>query len=222
MGFADGGTAAFEARQEAARRRAAETATADGPGIPPRPAEPPRLSAFDQQLTEARREAREADENQAREAARKAQQEEEARARMAALSKEFSQRADALGHPADHVFVTARTEEYGSEFAYTFGELLGEGWLVSDRHGHEHDNEWRTTAFLVTRQGPWLPAFGMQSVYGKGRGLPREADGKTVIAFAATPETIRYVTSTDIWGKDLEGLLAAELVRLARQGHAPQ
>jgi hypothetical protein len=217
MGFADGGAAAFEARQEAARRKAAETSEVQrGPSIPPRPSDPPRLSAFDQQIAEARQEALEAEARQAQADAWKSQQETDARARMSALSKEFSQRADALGHPADHVFVTARTERYGSEFAYTFGEVLGEGWLISDQHGHERDYEWRTTAFLVPREGPWLPAFGFQQIHGKGRDLPAETGGKTIIALAATRETIAYVTSTDIWGKDLEGLLAAELVRLER------
>ena len=222
MGFADGGAAAFEARQEAARRKAAETAAAQrGPSIPPRPSDPPRLSAFEQQLEQARRDAREAEDNEVQRAAWAQQQDDEARARMAALSLEFSRRAEALGYPADLTFIAGRRERYGSDCAYTFVEVVGEGWRVSDHYGHEHDHDRRATAFYVTREGPWIVLdWGTPTIFGKARGLPPELEGKDLVVFDATRDRIQYVTHRELGGKDIEGLIAGELVRLERQSTA--
>jgi hypothetical protein len=223
MGFADGGATAFEARQEAARRKAAETASAPSTTpIPPVSSESLGLDAFDQRIAEARREAQEAEGRRLNELEWKTAQEEEARARMARLSKDFSMRADALGFPSDHTFIAAREQKQGSIYAYTFIEVVAEGWLVSDHYGHEYDYDRHPTMFYVTRDGPWLPISGTRTITGRGEGVPPQAEGQSVVAYAAERASIRYVTSNDIRGKDLEGLLATELVRLERQSKAPR
>lgn len=223
MGFSNGGAAAFEARQEAARKKAADTAAAQlTPRIPPRPLEPPRMAAFEQQLEQARREAQEAEENQDQHAAWVAQQNDAAGVRMAALSQEFSHRADALGQPATLTFVAAQQERYGSDCAYTFIEVVGEGCRVSDHYGHEHDYDRRATAFYVTRGGPWIVLdWGTPTIFGKGRGLPPELNGKDLVVFNAPRDGIQYVGYKELWGKDIEGLIAGELVRLERLQSAP-
>lgn len=224
MGFADGGSAAFEARQEASRRKAAEASAAQQIlRIPPRPAGPPPLSAFDQQIANARREAQETQEREAQSLAWKAGQEEEARGKMATLSREFSQRAVALGFPADHTFIAARQQKRGSYYAYTFIEVVAEGWFVSDHYGHEQDYDRSSTSFYVTRNGPWLPtSWGTQTLSGYGEGLPPMVADQKLVVYNADPGSIQYVTSADLRGKDVEKLLAAELIRLERQSKGTQ
>ncbi|WP_454698228.1 hypothetical protein [Arthrobacter humicola] len=212
MGFADGGSAAFEARQEAARRKTTRLT----PSIPPRPKDPPRLSTFDQKVCEARLNEQEADEAQARLAAWTSAQDEEARVQMATLSREFSQRADALGHPA-LTFVEGRRERWGSEFAYQFVRVIDEGWQVSDGYKYPHDYDRTPNIFYVTREGPWIKVGGSPTIFGKGRGLPDGLDTNQVVAFAPYERGIEFVSARELANKPVEQILADEIARLERQ-----
>lgn len=212
MGFSDG-TAAFEARQEAARKKAAASA-----GLPE--SEPP-VTEFERKLAEARRAAKSAEDEAVQAEARSAQLRADTLDKMALLSVDFSRQADAIGYRPLTV-VTARSEVVRTlitnreKHIYKVDEVIGNGWQVDDPdYRSEMGSIMRS--FLVMQEGPWitLSPSGAGRAFGEPRGLPRGVDPNHVYAFEGPRGEISYMSYLP---SHVEDLMAKALVRAEKNG----
>lgn len=212
------GTAAFEARQETARRKADDAAEA---GATTGEEVAPPLTDFERKLADTRRELQERADQEARGAAAVVQREAAAVAKMARLSVEFSLQADAIGYRPVTV-VTARSEIARGfltgrpKAVYRLLEVIGEGWVIADL---ESRTEWGSlwTQFIVMRHGPWIRSIpgGTATAHGEARKLPRGLDPDRVLPLRATRDEIAYVTAMSLV-HNVEELLAKALLRAAQ------
>lgn len=205
MGFSDG-FAAFEARQEAARKKVA-AAVRDGGAQQP-------VSAFDKVMADTKRDVQAKADAEAWAEAEGRRRDTAANVKMAELSAEFGRRADAIGYRPLTV-VTGRMDNVQSLFGrsksiYRFIELIGEGWYVSDP---DSLSEWGsvTTSYLVMRNGPWINMCSSSLCSGEARGLPRGMDQNRVKALDASKK-VPYVTHRDL-RQNVDEILAKALIR---------
>ncbi|WP_144406370.1 hypothetical protein [Arthrobacter sp. SPG23] len=205
MGFSDG-TAAFEARQQAAREKAAAAAGAAPP-----------VGGFDGVMASARRSVQEKIDDDAQAAEGWRRTAATAIERMTELSSEFSHRADAMGYQPLTIVIAGSVERIReasghSKTIHRFQELIGEGWEVSDP---DNVDDWGVsrTRFVVMREGPWinLCSGGTGMCSGEVDGLPRNVDPGRVRGFMY----LQHVNSTYL-PRNAEEILAKTLVRAER------
>lgn len=209
MGFSDG-TAAFEARQAAVRKKAAEGT------------ERPPLTEFELKLAEARREAQNEAAQNARQESEQARWEDHVLEAMATMSAEFSRQADAIGFRPLTV-VTARSEVVRtlvlnrSKTLCRVGEVIGEGWLVTDLDDRSEYGSLRNQ-FIVMREGRWIVTIpnGNGTAGGELRGLPRGVQADEIYALNTQREGIAYMRSLGWDSSKIQKLLAKEILWMER------
>lgn len=209
MGFSDG-TAAFEARQEAARKKAAAAA------------ERPPLTEFERKLAETRREAQDTAAQNARQQSEREHWEAHVVEEMARLSEEFSRQADAIGFRPLTV-VTARSEAIRtlvlnrSKTLCRVGEVIGEGWLVTDLDNRSEYGS-LMNQFVVMREGRWIVTIpnGNGTAGGELRGLPRGVRAEDVYPLHTHRDGITYMRTLGWDSSKVQKLLAKELLRMER------
>lgn len=139
---------------------------------------------------------------------------------MARLSVEFSRQADAIGFRPLTV-VTARSETVRtlilnrSKTLCRVGEVIGEGWLVTDPEDLTEYGSLRNQ-FIVMREGRWIVTIpnGNGSAGGELSGLPREVHAEDVYPLNTQREGITYMRTLDWDSSKIQTVLAKELLRM--------